>query len=124
LNGDWTGSVTIKFHGKKKTFPFLEVPKLQLAKKTVEPLKDQDVLESRKVWFKVSKALDNLEFEIANEEKNIVEEAQRVLRKKRDESHWTPIHFLAGKDKEHTWKYKDFDDKAIEPIKEEEKINV
>lgn len=48
VKGDWTGDMTINHHGKKKLFPFLEISKLQVAKKTVAPLKDQDPSESRR----------------------------------------------------------------------------
>lgn len=48
MKGDWTGEMTINHHGKKKLFPFLDISKLQFAKKTVAPLKEQDPLESRR----------------------------------------------------------------------------
>jgi oxysterol-binding protein-related protein 9/10/11 len=65
------------------------------AEKVVKPLSDMNELESRKVWHKVTEALNAEEYGAASKEKSDVEEQQRELRRIRKEKDepWSPNYF-------------------------------
>jgi len=103
LKGDYTDVVYIKNPEKKKqNFEFLNIKKLEKVSKTVTPTKDQQPNESRKVWYKVSVALDKRDFDAANKYKNEIEQRERDIReerKKRKEV-WTPKLFQKKDEKD------------------------
>lgn len=65
----------------------LKVPELQVA-----PLEQQQPNESRKNWYHVTQALLKEDYELANQEKIKIEEAQKELRNQRT-SEWKPKYF-------------------------------
>jgi len=107
IQGDYTSVVTIKHNTKKKVFPFFEISKLIPAKKTVDKVKDQDPMESRRVWLKLTEQLQMLNYEKATEAKNQIEEEQRALRKTEQHKHHTPKFFVL--DNKGNYIYKDFE---------------
>jgi len=74
-------SVNDKF---QKKHPFLNVTKITPTKKSVRLVKEQDKMESRKVWYQVSKFIDDLKYEEANKVKTIIEDAQRKMKKNKE----------------------------------------
>lgn len=95
INGKWvadsrvtdvrTGTETLLFdvHGQ----PAAEI--------IINPLEKQSELESRKVWDKVSTALNSGNYDVASREKTAIEEEQRALRKQRADAEqiWKPSMF-------------------------------
>ncbi|KAJ2060869.1 Oxysterol-binding protein 4 [Coemansia sp. S146] len=61
----------------------------------IKPVSEQSELESRRVWQKVSEALNSGNYDVASKEKTVIEEAQRALRKSRAETgeQWKPSMF-------------------------------
>lgn len=68
----------------------------------VKPLEEQQELESRYIWKKVSDALKSGDYAVASAEKSAIENQQRALRKERETSNevWVPAHFtkVTGQD--------------------------
>ncbi|KAJ2160031.1 Oxysterol-binding protein 4 [Coemansia sp. RSA 552] len=62
----------------------------------IRPVAKQAELESRRVWDKVSTALANGDYDVASREKTALEEAQRALRREREEKNveWKPSMFV------------------------------
>lgn len=61
----------------------------------VKPISKQSPLESRRVWWSVTKALRQSNYATANEAKNVIEEGQRAQRKERASTNqqWEPRLF-------------------------------
>ncbi|KAJ2010158.1 Oxysterol-binding protein 4, partial [Coemansia sp. S85] len=61
----------------------------------IKPVGEQSEIESRRVWQKVSEALNSGNYDVASKEKTAIEEAQRALRKTRAETgeQWKPAMF-------------------------------
>nr|CAG4716913.1 unnamed protein product [Naegleria fowleri] len=86
VRGNITGEVRIRSVKTKKESVFFDAKDLEHAPWFVKKVANQKSNESRRVWHKVTKALADGEFEEANVQKNLIEEKQRGLRKKREES--------------------------------------
>ncbi|KAI7900043.1 uncharacterized protein BX663DRAFT_532600 [Cokeromyces recurvatus] len=97
IEGQWTSKATIKKHNSPKKQPFIELGKLERPPVEIKPLSEQSSLESRKVWEKVSKALKEGDYVTASNEKSLIENKQRALRKLREENGqtngWKPAYF-------------------------------
>jgi len=95
-----------EIESKKKTLLY-DAKKIKLGKKIVEPVYKQNEIESRRNWHKVTVNLLNQNYDKATEEKSIVEERERSLRKKREEKSekWIPSLFVYS-EKEKNWVYK------------------
>ncbi|KAI9486570.1 MAG: hypothetical protein EXX96DRAFT_549590 [Benjaminiella poitrasii] len=100
IEGQWTGKSTITKN--KKTESFLDLTTLEKPQPYVRPVEEQDELESRKIWRKVSQALKLGDYATASIEKSLIENQQRALRKEREEKKekWTPKYFasVSGED--------------------------
>lgn len=81
----------------KKSEPFLDLTTLEKPTPIVKPIEEQDELESRRIWKKVSEALKSGDYATASTEKSAIENQQRVLRKERETNGepWTPKHFVS-----------------------------
>ncbi|CAO0794709.1 unnamed protein product [Mucor circinelloides] len=93
IEGQWTGKSTLTKN--KKTEDFLDLTTLEKPKPFVRPVEEQDELESRRIWQKVSDALKAGDYATASSEKSAIENQQRALRKEREtsETKWVPKHF-------------------------------
>lgn len=100
IEGQWTGKSTLTKN--KKTSDFLDLTTLEKPKPMVKPLEEQQELESRYIWKKVSDALKSGDYAVASAEKSAIENQQRALRKERETSNevWVPAHFtkVTGQD--------------------------
>ncbi|CAO3590674.1 unnamed protein product [Absidia cylindrospora] len=94
IEGQWTGKSTLTKH-KQSPVAFLDLTQLDKPTPHVAAIADQGELESRRIWQKVSEALLAGDYMTASNEKSSIENAQRALRKERDESNttWTAKHF-------------------------------
>ena len=79
--GSWTGSFTIKDSSKTKveTHDAKKEPRTDLQ---VAPIDQQDPLETRRAWKKVADAIQKGDMQTTSNEKTVIEEQQRSLRKK------------------------------------------
>ncbi|KAI8878102.1 Oxysterol-binding protein [Backusella circina FSU 941] len=95
MEGQWSGKSTITEYGAKKSNPFLDVTQLTPATMHVKELEEQDEMESRKVWQKVSDAIRANDTQTAGTEKNKLETKQREERAQREEENqtWKPKYF-------------------------------
>lgn len=95
IEGQWTGKSTITKN--KKSEPFLDLTTLEKPTPVVRPVEEQDELESRRIWKKVSEALKSGDYATASAEKSQIENQQRALRKEREAANesWTPKHFVS-----------------------------
>ena len=132
VNGSITGQVQIRSVKTKKQSLFFDSKEVEHAPWFVKKVASQKLNESRRVWHKVTKALADSEFEDANVQKNLIEEKQRGLRKKREENgqKWNQDLFKLkeGTEDEYVFKYdptsEEYKDKSlgdfIEFLKEDE----
>ena len=79
--GCWTTSFTLKDANKNvvETYDAKKEPRTSM---TVASLDQQDPLESRKAWAKVADAIQKGDMKTTSNEKTVIEESQRALRKK------------------------------------------
>ncbi|KAG0169622.1 Oxysterol binding protein [Apophysomyces sp. BC1034] len=96
IEGQWTAKSSITKH-KQNSEPFLDLASLAKTEPKVKPISEQDELESRRVWEKVSEALKASDYATASAEKSVIENQQRALRKERqiNNESWEPKHFKA-----------------------------
>ncbi|KAI8061141.1 hypothetical protein BC940DRAFT_310643 [Gongronella butleri] len=94
IEGQWTGKSTLT-KGKQAAVPFLDLTEVARCQPQVAPIAEQDELESRRLWQKVSDALIAGDYMTASTEKSAIENAQRALRKERAEQNieWKPTHY-------------------------------
>jgi hypothetical protein len=95
IEGQWTAKSTLTKH-KQPSEPFLDLTGLEKPVPHVAPVSDQGEMESRRIWQKVSEALVAGDYQKASAEKSLIENAQRALRKEREETKaaaWEPKHF-------------------------------
>ncbi|KAI8889674.1 Oxysterol-binding protein [Backusella circina FSU 941] len=104
IEGQWAGKSTLTKHNKKPV-PFLDLNALKKPEKTVKPIEQQDELESRRIWQKVSEALKAGDYATASAEKSTIENQQRALRKEREMSQqtWMPRYFVSVQDGEEVY---------------------
>ncbi|ORX61395.1 Oxysterol-binding protein [Hesseltinella vesiculosa] len=94
IEGQWTGKSTLTKH-KQSPVPFLDLTEVDRCQPQVPAISEQGELESRRVWEKVSVALAAGDYMTASSEKSLIENAQRALRKERQEQNiaWEPTLF-------------------------------
>lgn len=92
--GVWTDSFIIKDSGKNEvlTYKAKDEPKTDLQ---VPPIEQQDPLESRRAWQNVAEAIKKGDMEKTHQEKTVIEEQQRAVRRKEKEEgkEWQTIFF-------------------------------
>lgn len=93
IEGQWTGKSTMTKN--KKTEEFLDLTGMEKPVPVVKPIEEQNELESRRIWKKVSDALKAGDYATASTEKSLIENEQRALRKERATANqnWEPAHF-------------------------------
>ncbi|KAI9020715.1 hypothetical protein CLU79DRAFT_755165 [Phycomyces nitens] len=97
IEGQWTAKSTLTKH-KEKTEYFLDLTNLVKPEPIVKAVAEQEELESRKIWNKVSNALRAGDYMTASAEKSLIENQQRAARKERAEAKqtWEPKFFTAA----------------------------
>jgi len=80
--GSWTDSFTIKDAKTKSVIETYNAKKEPKTPLKVAPIAEQDPLESRRAWAKVAEAIQKGDMNTTAQEKSIIEEQQRALRKR------------------------------------------
>ncbi|KAG2235577.1 hypothetical protein INT48_002351 [Thamnidium elegans] len=95
IEGQWSGKSTITTYGSKTSSPFLDVTALTPAPMKVTELDQQNEMESRKLWQKVTDAIKANDTNTASVEKARIENKQREERAARQEAgqEWEPTYF-------------------------------
>lgn len=101
IRGNWTGIVHIDKvidgqAGKiENTSVLFDANNEKIIHKMVRCKEKQDPNESQQVWYRVSEAIREKNFSKAATEKHLVEETQRIMARKRQETgvKWSPKHF-------------------------------
>ena len=107
VDGQWSDAFSIKegSGGKlSKEIGNFQPADVKLSKLVVAPLEEQDVIESRRAWAKVSRSIEKGDMDAVSHHKSTIENAQRALRK--DETahkrEWQRAFFTRLEDAEHT----------------------
>lgn len=95
LSGEWNGVIKSKW-SNGRSGQFVDVKNLDVTKKIVRPIEQQDNFESRRLWKDVTAGLKLNNMELASEAKHVIEQNQRLDAKQREESGiiWKPKHFI------------------------------
>jgi hypothetical protein len=95
FSGSLTDKVMVKNLRTNNVSTFIDAAAVVPSPKYVTPVSKQADNESRRVWHKVSYSLNKKKFSDANIHKGNVEEEQRTIRKKREETgdHLKPVWF-------------------------------
>lgn len=95
IEGQWSAKSTITPYGSKSSSPFLDVTECKPAPMHVKELEEQDEMETRRVWQKVSEAIRAGDTQTAGLEKSKIENKQRAERKEREDNgvEWQPEYF-------------------------------
>ncbi|KAJ2655558.1 Oxysterol-binding protein 4 [Coemansia sp. RSA 1200] len=96
IKGRWVADSRITNVKTGEQDVFFDVSAQPAAEINIKPVEQQSLLESRRVWHKVSEALANGDYDVASREKTAIEEEQRALRKERAEANveWKPSMFV------------------------------
>ncbi|KAF2761423.1 oxysterol binding protein-like protein [Pseudovirgaria hyperparasitica] len=82
VDGQWTGSFSIKDTKTKATLDTYDAAKSKTTSLTIAPVDEQDPLESRRAWQKVAAAIQKGDMDATSREKTVIEQSQRELRNK------------------------------------------
>ncbi|KAI9725334.1 MAG: Oxysterol binding protein [Chrysothrix sp. TS-e1954] len=95
IDGQWTGSFTIKDGKGKQTLDTWEPKSNSKTSLMVAKLEDQDELESRRAWKKVADSINKGDMNATSLHKSTIENSQRELRKKEQAEgrEWDRIFF-------------------------------
>lgn len=90
LSGEWNGVM----YAKKANGPsemFVDTKAMKTIKKVVQPISEQEIYESRRLWKDVTRALKMRDVNSATNAKFVVEQGQRDLVKERQQAKekWT-----------------------------------
>ncbi|XP_044744788.1 oxysterol-binding protein-related protein 9 [Coccinella septempunctata] len=99
ISGEWNGIMEAKSNDKQQVEDFvIDVNKLEIVKKLVRPISQQEENESRKVWKDVTLGLKLNDIDKATAAKQKVEQRQRDEAKERKESggEWNTKLFQKG----------------------------
>ncbi|XP_066146946.1 oxysterol-binding protein-related protein 9 isoform X1 [Euwallacea fornicatus] len=86
ISGEWNGVMEAKWVDKLEPELFIDVNALNIVKKQVRPISQQDDNESRKLWKEVTAGLKFNEIDKATNAKQALEQKQRDEAKERKES--------------------------------------
>lgn len=96
-DGQWSDAFTIKKgHGKKADIVSSFKPSdIKISRLNIALLEEQDVLESRRAWGQVAKAIEKGDMDATSHYKSRIENAQRALRRKEVEEkrEWQRVFF-------------------------------
>ncbi|KAF2016204.1 oxysterol binding protein-like protein [Aaosphaeria arxii CBS 175.79] len=84
-DGQWTDEFEIKDTKTKKVVERYSPKATPVTPLIVAEIEDQDEMESRRAWKKVADAINGGDTDLAGQEKSIIENSQRELRKKEKE---------------------------------------
>ncbi|CAI5756457.1 unnamed protein product [Candida verbasci] len=111
ISGQWSGkSYIIKGHHtatSKNGELFYDANIIKANHLIVKPIEQQNDLESRKAWFKVAEAIKKSDYNLIHQEKSLIENQQRELRKEEKQSGIK-------------WETRWFDKKDYQPANEEQ----
>lgn len=96
VNGEWSGAMEAKWNDvNKKTELFVDVNKIPIFKKNVQPISEQVENESRRIWVDVTAGLRFNDIERATSAKSKLEQKQRDEAKQRKETNveWETKYF-------------------------------
>ncbi|KAI8351439.1 hypothetical protein EDC96DRAFT_554495 [Choanephora cucurbitarum] len=95
IEGQWSGKSTITKYGSKTAEPFLDVTELTPAPMHVKEIEEQDEMESRRIWQKVSEAIRANDTNLAGVEKAKIENQKREEKAARQAAgiEWEPHYF-------------------------------
>lgn len=96
VNGEWSGAMEAKWNdGHKKSEVFIDVNKIPIFKKNVQPISEQRENESRRIWVDVTAGLRFNDIDRATNAKARLEQKQREEAKQRKEtnSEWETKYF-------------------------------
>lgn len=96
INGEWSGAMEAKSNdGQKRAEVFVDVNKMPIFKKRVQPISEQTENESRRVWVDVTAGLRFNDIDKATNAKSKLEQKQRDEAKQRKETgtEWETRHF-------------------------------
>lgn len=96
VNGEWSGAMEAKWNdGHKKSEVFVDVNKIPIFKKIVQPISEQRENESRRIWVDVTAGLRFNDIDRATNAKARLEQKQRDEAKQRKEtnSEWDTKYF-------------------------------
>jgi len=85
VEGQWTDTFTIK-DAHKHTVDSYDAKKTAKTPLQVKPIEQQDALESRRAWSKVADAINKGDMNVTSQEKTLIENSQREMRKKEQAS--------------------------------------
>lgn len=80
VEGQWTDTFTIK-DAHKHTVDSYDAKKTPKTPLQVKPIEQQDPLESRRAWSKVADAINKGDMNTTSQEKSLIENSQREMRK-------------------------------------------
>lgn len=103
ISGEWSGCMEAKFNdGHKSSKPevFIDVNKIPVFKKIVQPISKQEENESRRIWVEVTAGLRLNDIERATHAKCLLEQKQRDEAKVRKENstEWETKYFRPAGD--------------------------
>lgn len=115
VEGQWTGEFDVKDGKTKKTVDHWVAKENPTSKFLVAPLDQQDPLESRRAWRKVADAQIKSDMNTLSNEKSLIENSQRDLRKKEkaEGAVWKRI-FFSNSDKDQV--FEKLGSKISEPL--------
>ena len=101
VDGQWTGEFTIKDVKSKSSIDTWNGKTQKTSRFDVKPIEEQDELESRRAWSKVANALAKGDMNATSNEKSLIENSQRELRKKEqaEGKEWDRV-FFSRRDKD------------------------
>jgi oxysterol-binding protein-related protein 9/10/11 len=85
VDGQWNEKFSIKDAKTKQVVDTYDPNVTKVTQLTVAPIEQQDELESRRAWKKVADAISKGDMDTTSNEKSIIENSQRELRKKEKE---------------------------------------
>ncbi|XP_077515346.1 oxysterol-binding protein-related protein 9-like [Amblyomma americanum] len=105
VDGEWNGVMTARnIHGNEVTF--IDTTTLPITKKIVQPVKEQEPNESRRMWKDVTLHLTRKDVDKATEHKSILEDQQRKDAAQRKETNTAWKTKLFEPQGEEAWVYK------------------
>ncbi|KAF2712063.1 Oxysterol-binding protein [Pleomassaria siparia CBS 279.74] len=100
VDGQWTDAFTVKDGKTKAVVDSFDPKKTKVTPLTVAPLNEQDEMESRRAWKKVADAITKGDMDTTAQEKSLIENRQREMRKvEREESREWNRRFFTRADK-------------------------
>ncbi|KAI8366806.1 uncharacterized protein BYT42DRAFT_587925 [Radiomyces spectabilis] len=106
ISGTWANELFIKSTKSSAKESFFNVKTASIHAKLVQDEKDQEPLESRRLWSKVTAAIKCNDMDTATEEKTLIENRQReeAAARQKEGVQWNPRFFRLNKNEEYEFK--------------------